>query len=120
VATSVSIINLPESQHPKGRGNGVQALDAVIEAKDIDLAEKVSCIAPAKMDFGSVGIILTLTRVSHFLLLCHDLLQFTHNQDSRANELDCAELWAYRGMDRKKPDELSQPVYGAIKKLPVS
>ena len=61
-----------DSQRPGGREGATSALNTAIE--DIDLAEKVSSIAPARAVFGLVGILLTLIRV-RFLLSCHDLLQ---------------------------------------------
>ena len=61
-----------DSQRPGGREDATSALNTAIE--DIDLAEKVSSIAPAKAVFGLVSILLTLIRV-RFLLSCHDLLQ---------------------------------------------
>ena len=61
-----------DSQRPGGREGAISALNTAIE--DIDLAEKVSSIAPAKAVFGLVSILLTLIRVG-FLLSCHDLLQ---------------------------------------------
>jgi len=50
-----------ESQRPKEREDAVEALNAAIKA--IDLAEKASCIAPAKTVFGSASILLTLIKV---------------------------------------------------------
>ena len=53
---------------------------------------------------------------------------FTHSQDSMVNEPDYVELGLLcadvcraldRGMNVKKPDELRQPVYGAISQLSV-
>jgi len=61
-----------ESQRPKGREDASEVLNAAI--KDTDLAEKTSCIAPAKIAFGSASILLTLIRVcSPFFY--RDLLQ---------------------------------------------
>ena len=61
-----------ESQQPKGREDVIEELNATIEATT--LAEKVSTIAPAKIVFGSVVILLALIRVC-FPFLCQDLLQ---------------------------------------------
>jgi len=61
-----------ESQQPKGREGVIEELNTAIEATT--LAEKASPIAPAKIVFGSVGILLTQIRVC-FLYLCNDLLQ---------------------------------------------
>jgi len=60
------------SQQPEGREGAIERLNAAIEAAN--LAEKVSSIAPAKIAFGSTGILLVLIRVC-FLHLCTDLLQ---------------------------------------------
>ena len=62
-----------ESQQPEGREGAIEALTAAI-SETTNLADKVSCIPPAKIIFGSVTALLTLIRVC-FLLLCHDLLQ---------------------------------------------
>jgi len=61
-----------ESQRPEGREGAIERLNTAIEATT--LAEKASPIAPAKIVFGSVGILLAQIRVC-FLLLCHDPLQ---------------------------------------------
>jgi len=50
-----------ESQRPKGREDAIEALNAAIKATD--LAEKVSCIVPVKIAFGSASILLTMIRV---------------------------------------------------------
>lgn len=50
-----------ESQRPKGREDAIETLNAAIRATD--LAEKTSCIAPAKTAFGSASILLTLIKV---------------------------------------------------------
>ena len=60
------------SEQPKGREGAIERLNAAIEATT--LAEKVSPIAPAKIVFGSVGILLAQIRVC-FLHLCNDPLQ---------------------------------------------
>ena len=62
----------PESQRPKGREAAISALNAAIGA--MNLAEKISTIAPAKTVLGSVSTLLTLIRVC-FMLFCNDLLQ---------------------------------------------
>jgi len=61
-----------ESQQPKGWEGATEELNAAIEATN--LAENLSAIAPAKIVFGSVGILLAVIRVC-FPLLCNDLLQ---------------------------------------------
>jgi len=62
----------PESQQPKGREATISALHEATEA--MNLAEKISSIAPAKTVFGSVGTLITLIRVC-FLSSCNDLLR---------------------------------------------
>jgi len=61
-----------ESQRSKGREGAIDSLNAAIKATD--LAEKTSCIAPAKIAFGSASIFLTLIRVC-LPFFCQDLLQ---------------------------------------------
>ena len=58
-----------ESQRPKGREDAIPALNAAIEA--LNLAEKISSIAPAKAAFGSVNILLATIEVC-FLLFPND------------------------------------------------
>jgi len=58
-----------ESQRPKGREGAISALNVAIEA--VNLAKEISSITPAKAVFGSVGVVLTMTRVN-FLLICVD------------------------------------------------
>ena len=60
------------SQQPKGREGAIERLNTAIEATNF--AEKISSIAPAKVVFGSVGILLAQIRVC-FLLLCRGLLR---------------------------------------------
>jgi len=60
-----------ESPRPKGREGAISALNVAIEV--MDLAKEISSITPAKAVFGSVSIVLTMTRVS-FLLICVDRL----------------------------------------------
>ena len=112
-----------ESQQPEGREGAIDS-DALIAAisETTNLADKVSCIPPAKIIFGSVVALLTLIRV-FFLLLCYIYHRFTHSQDSPVNELDyvglgllCVDICRTldRGTDGKRPDEFSHSVYGAI------
>jgi len=61
-----------ESQRQKGREGAIPALNAAIET--MNLAKELSSITPAKVVFGSVGVILTMIRV-RFLLLCVGRLQ---------------------------------------------
>ena len=60
-----------ESQRPKEQEGVISGLNAAIEA--MNLAKELSSITPAKAVFGSVSVILTMTRVS-FLLVCVDRL----------------------------------------------
>ena len=62
-----------ESHQLEGREDPIEALITAI-SETTNLADKVSCIPPAKIVFGSVTALLTSIRVC-FLLLCHDLLQ---------------------------------------------
>jgi len=68
-----------KSQQSEGREGPIdsEALIAAI-SETTNLADKVSCIPPAKIAFGSVTALLTLIRVC-LLLLCYDLLQ-VHTQ----------------------------------------
>jgi len=50
-----------QSQRPKEREDAIEALNTAINAAD--LAEKASCIAPAKTAFGTASILLTTIRV---------------------------------------------------------
>jgi len=61
-----------EPQRPREREDAIETLNAAI--KDMDLAEKASCIAQAKIAFGSASILLTLIRVC-FPLFRQDLLR---------------------------------------------
>ena len=57
-----------ESRQPKGWEGATSALNAGIEA--LNRAKEASSITPAKGLFGSVGVILTLIRVSFLLVFC--------------------------------------------------
>jgi len=59
-------------QKPEGREGAIERLNTALDATS--LAEKVSSIAPAKIVFGSVGILLAQIRVC-FLLFCNDPFQ---------------------------------------------
>ena len=52
-------------QRPKGRDGTLSSLNIAIEA--MNLAKEVSSITPAKADFGSVSILLTMVRVRPFV-----------------------------------------------------
>ena len=62
-----------ESHQPEGPKGPIEALIAAI-SETTNLADKVLCIPPAKIVFGSVTALLTLIRVC-FLLLCYDMPQ---------------------------------------------
>ena len=57
----------PKAQQQKTRDNILSMLNAAIET--LNLAKEISSITPAKVVFGSVGVILTMIRVG-FLLRC--------------------------------------------------
>ena len=112
-----------ESQRPKGRENSVSLLNAAIDA--MDLAEKISSITPAKAVFATVGILLTMIKVSSSssAMGCSELICF---QESMINALDYVELGLFcadicraldRGMNGKKLDDLNQSVRDAISQL---
>ena len=112
-----------KSQRPKGREGAISALNAAIEA--LNLANELSTIAPAKTVFGSINTLLTLIRVCS----CSPATIFsrlTPNKDLTVDGLDYVELGLFcvdicrvldRGMNGKKMDDLSQPVYDAINGL---
>ena len=50
-----------KSQQPKAREGVVSTLNAAIEA--MNLAKELSSITPARAVFGSVSVVLTMTRV---------------------------------------------------------
>jgi hypothetical protein len=54
----------PDARRQKGRENVVSSLNVAIET--LNLAKEVASITPAKVVFGSVGIILTMIKVSFF------------------------------------------------------
>ena len=56
----------PKSKQSKRRDDVLSSLNTVIEG--LNLAENLSTITPAKAVFGTVGIILTMIRVSSLLL----------------------------------------------------
>jgi len=62
-----------ESHQPEGSEGPIDPLIAAI-SETTNLANKVSCVPPAKIIFGSVTALLTLIRVC-FLPLCYDPLQ---------------------------------------------
>jgi len=61
-----------KSRRPKDQGGAISVLNAAIEA--MNLAKELASITPAKAVFGSVSVILTMTRVG-FLLVCVNRMQ---------------------------------------------
>ena len=61
-----------EFQQPKRREAVISTLNGAVGT--MNLAEKISSIAPAKVAFGSVGTLLMLIRV-RFLIYCNDPFQ---------------------------------------------
>ena len=57
---------------PKAQEGVISTLNAAIEA--MNLAKELSSITPARAVFGSISVVLTMTRVS-FLPVCVDRLQ---------------------------------------------
>jgi len=109
-------------QRPKGRDGTLSSLNMAIEA--MNLAKEVSSITPAKAVFGSVSILLTMVMVRFHV--SYGRSTFTYGQDSMANKLDYVELSLAcadvcraldRGMNKRRTNELSRPVYEAIEQL---
>jgi len=67
------------SRRPEHRDAALHSLNAALEA--VELAKELSTVAPARAVFGTVSIILTMTRVS-LLLVCigrlHDEMNLGH------------------------------------------
>jgi len=59
-------------RRPKEQEGAISVLNAAIEA--MNLAKEISSITPANAVFGSVSVILTMTRVG-FLPVCVDRVQ---------------------------------------------
>ena len=98
-------------QQPKVQEGAIAALNAAIDALNLT---KISSVPSAKVVFGLVGLLLAMIRVCS-LLLVSVCSRLTLNQDSIINELDyyvCRAL--ERGVNGKKPNELSPSVYDAI------
>ena len=77
-----------KSQRPKGREETLSSLNVAIEA--MNLAKEVSSATPAKAVFGSVSVLLTMTRVRRLQFRTRMFL--THGQDSMLDKLDFVEL----------------------------
>ena len=80
-----------ESHQPEGPEDPTKALISAI-SETTDLADKVSCIPPAKIIFGSVTALLTLIRVC-FLLLCYDLLQVHTQPELNGQRIGLCRAW---------------------------
>ena len=111
------------SQRPNERDGALSSLNAAIEV--LNLAKEVSSVTPAKVVFGSVSILLTMIRV-RVPLPPVIYSRFTRNQDSMIDKIDYVELGLAcadvcraleRGMNGKRADELSKPVFEAIEQL---
>ena len=113
-----------QSQRPKRRDGILSSLDTAIDAMNI--AKDVMDITPAKAVFSTVGVVLTMIRVSFPRFHAGRLLADVRTQDSMINEADyvdlglaCADVCGAlsRGMDGRRVDELNQSVFEAIGQL---
>ena len=114
-----------ETQRLEGRDGSLSKLNVAIGA--LDIAKDVCSIAPAQAAFGAASALLTIIRVRG-LQSCYDGFLLTFLQDTMANEqdyvelgLNCADICTAldRGMNGKRPDDLSQSVCKAISQLAV-
>ena len=78
-----------ESRKPEEMKDATSALNAAIEA--MDLAKRLSTIAPARDVFGSVSVSLTMLRVSSFCFFPIDC-GLESAQDTIMDEADYVEL----------------------------
>jgi len=111
-------------RRPKGGDGTLSSLNMAIEA--MNLAKEVSSVTPAKAVFGSVSILLAMVKVRFLFSYDWQMPMFTCGQDSMANKLDYVELGLAcadvcraldRGMNERRPDELSRSMYEAIEQL---
>ena len=111
------------SRRPKTRDGALSSLNEAIQ--DLSLVKGTRSKTPARAVFGSVGVLLTTIRVCLFSSY-GVWFWFTFVQDSTANEGDYVELGLHcanicraldRGMDGKRPDDLSQSVRETINQL---
>ena len=111
------------SWQQRRRDTALSSLNLAIETTNI--ANGTLCMTPANAALGSVTVILTMIRVG-FLLVSGRLFANIYVQDSMINEEDyvdlglaCAEVCKVldRGMNGRRVDELSQPVFEAIGQL---
>lgn len=114
-------------QRQEGQDDALSTLDVAIET--LNLAKEISSITPARAVFGSVGVILTTIRVSFFLFYETMSSRPAFEQGSMVNQQDyievglsCAEICGVldRGTKRKRTEDLSQSVHGAINQLTTS
>ena len=110
-------------QRKRGRDDGRSTLDADIQA--LNRAMGTCGISPVQDAFDSAGALLTTIRVGS-LLFRGGKLQAHVLQDSMADEEDyvnlgrsCADVCKAleRGLEGRRPDELSPSVLGAIEQL---
>ena len=108
----------------KPQDRALSSLNVAIEA--LNLAKEISCIAPAKVVFGSVGVLLEMIRVHFFLLRCDKPRVHVSIQDSMVNKTDYVELGLAcanvckaldRGTSGRRLDELVPSVWEAITQL---
>ena len=113
-----------ESQKPKDREGVVSVLNGFIEV--FSLAKEISSNTPAKAVFGSVSVILAMTRVSLPGFRWLNTYSADWAQDTMTNESDYVELGMAcadvcdalkRGLDGKSEGELSDSVRKAIEQL---
>ena len=114
-----------ETQRPEGRDGSLSKLNVAIGA--LDIAKDVCSIAPAQAAFEAASALLTIIRVRGLQSRGNGFL-LTFLQDTMANEqdyvelgLNCADICTAldRGMNGKRPDDLSQSVCKAIGQLAV-
>ena len=110
-------------QQSRGQDGTLSSLNLAIEA--MNLAKEVSSFTPAKAVFGSVSVLLTMTRVRSSSLRSGCSV-FTCDQDSMLNKLDYVELALAcadvckaldRGLNGRRADDLNQSVREAIEQL---
>ena len=113
-----------DTKSQRRRDGALSLINAAIEV--MNLAKEVSSPTPAKAVFGSVSVILTIIRVGLLPVHLDQLQAHVLAQDSMMNITDyvdlglaCAEVCKAldRGMDGKKPEDLSQSVREALNQL---
>lgn len=110
-------------QRLKGRDAALSALNGAIE--DLNLAEEISSITPAKAAFGLVSVLLSMIRV-RFLSAHVGRLLPNCIQDSMINKMNYVELGLTcadvckalnRGIRGQKKEQLNRSVFEAIEQL---